>query len=551
MAMLAARVATAVTAVALGAFSLSGLMMISTVALKGKSLHSQTEKSLGDLKDDMSKKLAVITAKKAEALLQGQSRLAADYIANFNLPQLDELAKTLMSDPDIAFVEFTSADGKQLSSAGENKGGYEIIAAPINSASNKLGEMKVALNHSSQKKLTESFETASAQARERISSAIDGMRSALVGTMLLSALIAAAALSAVVVLVLKRLVLEPINAFDRLVGSLAQGKIDTNNSTLKTIAARPDEVGKIAQSVEKLSHYLDAQANLAEKVAQGDLSVSVNLASEEDRFGLAYHQMIIMFRNAIEQINESAKVVDNAGNNIDKEVESLTDNAMRGAAAAEEISSSVNDVSQRLEDIISKLAISAQSSNKMMDASNTGHSQITTISETMKSIVEASQHIQNVVKTIDEIAFQTNLLALNAAVEAARAGAHGKGFAVVAEEVRALSGRSAKAAQEAANIVSEAEKRAQNGEAMVAHGLTTFANIASQSTTLASDLQILSDASREQVTRVAQVSQGMEQVSQMTQITTIAAERLSASSAELTTRSRTLKEVLQHFRSHR
>ena len=73
-------------------------------------------------------------------------------------------------------------------------------------------------------------------------------------------------------------------------------------------------------------------------------------------------------------------------------------------------------------------------------------SQIGALSQTTRRITEF-------IAVIRELADQTNLLAVNAAIEAARAGERGQGFAVVAGEVRKLAEQSAKASDEAGDIV--------------------------------------------------------------------------------------------------
>ena len=66
----------------------------------------------------------------------------------------------------------------------------------------------------------------------------------------------------------------------------------------------------------------------------------------------------------------------------------------------------------------------------------------------MRTLADAAQKIEQVIKLIQAIAGQTSLLALNATIEAARAGESGRGFAVVAAEVKELSRRTAKATEE-------------------------------------------------------------------------------------------------------
>ncbi len=119
-------------------------------------------------------------------------------------------------------------------------------------------------------------------------------------------------------------------------------------------------------------------------------------------------------------------------------------NVQNVAAAAEELSASIGDVSHQ----VAKAAEIARAANDAAQRTD----------ETVRGLSGSARKIGDVVGLISNIAAQTNLLALNATIEAARAGDAGKGFAVVASEVKSLASQTARATDEIAAQIAAMQK---------------------------------------------------------------------------------------------
>ncbi|MGA1867355.1 MAG: methyl-accepting chemotaxis protein [bacterium] len=196
-------------------------------------------------------------------------------------------------------------------------------------------------------------------------------------------------------------------------------------------------------------------------------------------------------------------------------------------------------------------AENANQANKLADearaAAERGNTQMQEMVTAMGEINESGRNISKIIKVIDEIAFQTNLLALDAAVEAARAGKYGKGFAVVAEEVRNLAGRSAKAAEETAELIEGSVKKTEKGTEIANKTAEALSEILT-GVTKASDLVgEIAAASNDQAQGIAQVHQGLGQIDQVTRQATANAEEGASAAEELSNQAAQLKAMLDRF----
>lgn len=133
------------------------------------------------------------------------------------------------------------------------------------------------------------------------------------------------------------------------------------------------------------------------------------------------NQMETTGRNLSRKSDEAVKQSESTASSVAV----TNDGIQAAAAAAEELSMSVREISQQVVE------------TRDIVTDGTGESKRSV--EVVEKLTEASERIGVIVELIKSIASKTNLLALNATIEAARAGEAGKGFAIVAQEVKALA----------------------------------------------------------------------------------------------------------------
>jgi methyl-accepting chemotaxis protein len=128
-----------------------------------------------------------------------------------------------------------------------------------------------------------------------------------------------------------------------------------------------------------------------------------------------------------------AKVVKFASDlsQIIDQTENTQQTAQQVAAATEELSSSIGEISMNMDK-------SRAATDKIIKISSESGVAAGNLTDSVKSM-------ERIVGLIRDIAGRVNMLALNATIEAARAGEAGRGFAVVASEVKNLSDQTAKA----------------------------------------------------------------------------------------------------------
>jgi methyl-accepting chemotaxis protein len=345
-------------------------------------------------------------------------------------------------------------------------------------------------------------------------------------------------------------VIGPLNVAAKYVDDISKGNIpakitDEYSGDFNTIK---HNLNTCIDAVNKLVEDADM---LAEAARNGHISTRADASQHQGDFRQIVEGVnntldlivgpIAAVKEAIETITTAANEISTGNNDLSSRTEQQASSLEETAASMEELASTVKQNAENAQQA-NQLALTAS------DVAVKGGKVVGEVVSTMSGINDSARKIEAIISVIDGIAFQTNILALNAAVEAARAGEQGRGFAVVAGEVRNLAQRSAGAAKEIKELITDSVNKTTEGTKLVEDAGTTMQEVVMSVKRVADIISEISAASQEQTTGINQVNEAVTSMDETTQQNAALVEEAAAAAESLVEQAVQLSDVVSVFK---
>jgi len=344
-------------------------------------------------------------------------------------------------------------------------------------------------------------------------------------------------------LVMGNLLKKGTKSVTKVADALTEGKVN-----IEVEDHGKNEFGIMLDDLQKVIESTRENAEIAQAVANGDMTVTVTPKSDEDALGQALLKMVQNNNYTLSEIKEAAYQVTTGASQVASASDALAQGSTEQASAIQQITASIDDVAERTKQNAEQANEAAGLMVEAIEEVKKGNVEMQEMVKAMEAINTASESISKIIKVIDDIAFQTNILALNAAVEAARAGEAGMGFAVVAEEVRNLAAKSASAAAETAEMIEDSIKKVNAGSKIAQETAVALDRITVAVSKSEGYVTGIAEASNYQATAIAQIDQAIEQVSQVVQNNSATSEECAAASEELANQAAKMRELVAVYK---
>ncbi|MEO5368823.1 MAG: methyl-accepting chemotaxis protein [Magnetococcus sp. DMHC-1] len=277
-----------------------------------------------------------------------------------------------------------------------------------------------------------------------------------------------------------------------------------------------------------------AIAELASRVASGDLTMRVDVAQKTTGINQSIMNMVENLQKILGEVSVAAEQVSLGSGAISESAQSL-------AQATTEQSASLDTTKMALDSMTGSCQLNTDSSNSTQTIALKAAEDAAKGGKAVIEAVRAMKEIASKIGIIEEIARQTNLLALNAAIEAARAGEHGKGFAVVAAEVRKLAERSQTAAGEISQLSASSVSVSEQAGTIIEKLVPDIQDTAER-------IRGIAECSRMQREGISDIGQSIQQLDQVVHQNSASSEELAATAEELASQADMLTQSIAFFR---
>ncbi|HOV04262.1 MAG TPA: methyl-accepting chemotaxis protein, partial [Kaistiaceae bacterium] len=342
------------------------------------------------------------------------------------------------------------------------------------------------------------------------------------GLIVLAGLLVALFLAVIVIsIVVARSLANPLHRL-----SVNMARLAADDTSIEIVdRERGDEIGEMAVAVERLRLVAVERKELEQ------------LAGAERRAGERGRE-----EARVQNLRRYAEMLDSI-NRSTIDLARLAKNSNDASAGSQTISAAAEELVASVEAISCSSTETATEADTADQAASEGRRAVERVAETigaiadategtaasMKTLLEASQQIGQILGAIQDISSQTNLLALNATIEAARAGEMGKGFAVVAAEVKSLASQTSSLTEEIGERIDalrqgismiganmeHSQQAVAAGEGAVDLAASTISSVSGRVTRVAGNMQEISAILAQQMSASGEIATSISGVTDL------------------------------------